>query len=64
MRYNYDHLGLKLCFIVPAHTFVVLAFFPGGKTPFGQLPLLEVEGVTLCQSMTILRFVAKRHGMY
>ena len=35
----------------------------GGKCPFAQLPLLEVEGVTLSQSMTILRFVAKRHGM-
>lgn len=34
-----------------------------GKCPFGQLPILEVDGVTLCQSMTILRFVAKRHGL-
>ncbi|XP_020630098.1 hematopoietic prostaglandin D synthase-like [Orbicella faveolata] len=34
-----------------------------GKCPFGQIPLLEVEGVTLSQSMTILRFVAKRHGL-
>lgn len=34
-----------------------------GKYPFGQLPVLEVEGVTLCQSMTILRFVATRHGL-
>ena len=35
----------------------------GGRCPFGLIPILEVEGVTLCQSMAILRFVAKRHGM-
>jgi len=34
-----------------------------GKFPFGQAPVLEVEGVTLCQSMAILRFVAKRYGL-
>lgn len=34
-----------------------------GKCPFGQIPLLEVEGVTLCQSMAILRFVARRYGL-
>jgi len=33
------------------------------KYPFGQLPILEVEGVTLCQSMAMFRFVAKRHGL-
>ncbi|KAL9962462.1 hypothetical protein ACROYT_G031567 [Oculina patagonica] len=40
-----------------------IPFQNSGKCPFGQIPLLEVEGVTLCQSMTILRFVAKRHGL-
>ncbi|XP_068736755.1 hematopoietic prostaglandin D synthase-like [Montipora capricornis] len=34
-----------------------------GKFPFGTLPILEVDGVTLSQSMAILRFVAKRHGL-
>ncbi|XP_035670543.1 hematopoietic prostaglandin D synthase-like [Branchiostoma floridae] len=32
-------------------------------TPMGQLPLLEVDGVTLCQSMSIARFVARETGM-
>ena len=32
------------------------------ETPFGQLPLLEVEGVTICQSQTIARFLARKFG--
>jgi len=32
-------------------------------TPFGQLPLLEVDGVTLCQSKTIARFLAGQFGL-
>jgi len=32
------------------------------KTPFGSLPLLEVDGVVLCQSNTIARFLAERFG--
>lgn len=34
-----------------------------GKFPFGTVPILEVDGETLSQSMAILRFVAKRHGL-
>ncbi|XP_066304197.1 hematopoietic prostaglandin D synthase-like [Branchiostoma lanceolatum] len=34
-----------------------------GTTPMGQLPVLEVDGVKLCQSMPIARFVAKETGM-
>lgn len=33
------------------------------KAPFGQLPLLEVEGVTICQSQTIARFLARKFGL-
>nr|XP_058952798.1 glutathione S-transferase-like [Pocillopora verrucosa] len=40
-----------------------LALKHSGKCPFGLVPILEVEGVTLCESMAILRFVAKRHGL-
>lgn len=33
------------------------------ELPFEQLPLLEVAGeIRLAQSMTIARFVARRHG--
>jgi glutathione S-transferase len=32
-------------------------------TPFGQLPTLEVDGVKLCQSLTIARFVARRFNL-
>ena len=33
-------------------------------TPFGSLPLLEVDGVTLTQSNAILSFVGKMAGLY
>ncbi|TRY73251.1 hypothetical protein TCAL_07392 [Tigriopus californicus] len=33
------------------------------KTPWGQLPILEFEGVTIAQTMTICRFVAKKAGL-
>jgi glutathione S-transferase len=34
------------------------ALKPG--TPFGQLPILEADGVTLCQSNTCARYVARK----
>jgi glutathione S-transferase len=30
--------------------------------PFGQLPLLEVDGVTIAQSAAIMRYLAHQHG--
>ncbi len=32
--------------------------------PFGQLPVLEVDGVVVAQSNSICRLVAKRAGLY
>jgi len=32
------------------------------STPFGQMPLLEVDGVKLCQSKAISRFLALKFG--
>ena len=32
-------------------------------TPLGQLPLLEVEGETLAQSVAIARYLARQHGL-
>ncbi|XP_028401456.1 hematopoietic prostaglandin D synthase-like [Dendronephthya gigantea] len=34
----------------------------GGTFPFGQVPVLEVDGKMLCQSMSIFRFVAREIG--
>ena len=31
--------------------------------PLGQVPSLEVDGVTICQSMTIARYLARRVGL-
>ena len=31
--------------------------------PLGQVPSLEVDGVTICQSMTIARYLARRFGL-
>lgn len=33
------------------------------KLPFGQIPVLEVDGVTLCQSIPIARFVARKFNL-
>ncbi|UQA60075.1 glutathione S-transferase family protein [Polyangium aurulentum] len=33
------------------------------RTPFGQLPLLEDGGLSLCQSCTIHRYVARKLGL-
>lgn len=35
-----------------------------GKLPFGQVPLLEVDGLYLVQSHTILRYLGRKHGWY
>jgi glutathione S-transferase len=32
-------------------------------TPFGQLPILEIDGKTLCQSNAIARYVARKHKL-
>lgn len=34
------------------------------NTPYGQLPLLEVGGLTICQSVAINRYLAKKFGYY
>ena len=31
--------------------------------PFGQLPVLEIDGVTIGQSMAIARFLANEYGI-
>ena len=31
--------------------------------PYGQVPVLEVDGVNICQSMAIARFLANEYGL-
>jgi len=33
------------------------------QTPFGQLPILEFDGVTLCQGNTIARYLARKFNL-
>jgi glutathione S-transferase len=33
------------------------------RTPFGQVPLLRIEGLELAQTMAIVRHVSRRHGL-
>ncbi|CAH1248711.1 HPGDS [Branchiostoma lanceolatum] len=33
------------------------------KTPMGQVPILEVDGHVICQSMTVVRFIAREAGL-
>jgi len=42
------------------------AEFPSLKpnTPFGQVPILEVDGVVIAQSITIFRYLARRYHLY
>jgi len=34
------------------------------ETPFGQLPVLEIDGLKLCQSNAIARYLAKKYDLY
>jgi hypothetical protein len=33
-----------------------------GICPYGQLPILEFDGIVLAQSMAILRYLAREYG--
>ncbi|KAI6219830.1 hypothetical protein M3Y99_01635100 [Aphelenchoides fujianensis] len=33
------------------------------KTPYGKIPVLEVDGKPLCESTTIIRYLAKRYKL-
>ena len=35
-----------------------------GKLPFDQMPLLEIDGLNLSQSSAMIRFLARRAGLY
>ena len=36
----------------------------GGKLPFGQVPVLEIDGDILSQSMTICKYIGREYGWY
>eukprot|EP00058_Branchiostoma_floridae_P024899 XP_002610389.1 hypothetical protein BRAFLDRAFT_277735 [Branchiostoma floridae] len=40
-----------------------LAFKAKGTTPMGQIPVLEVDGRMMCQSLAIARYVARETGL-
>lgn len=32
--------------------------------PFGQVPVFEVDGVKICQSLAIARFIGEEYGLW
>ena len=34
----------------------------GGKLPFGEIPVLEIDGEALAQTMTICKYIAREYG--
>lgn len=39
-------------------------FLDNSKYPFNQLPVLEVNGTVLSNTIAILKYLAKEHGMF
>ncbi len=50
-------------FFQSTNVLIGIFFFPPGL-PFGQLPVLEVDGVIIAQSHAIARFLAREFGTY
>ncbi len=47
-----------MCFLLFPHRVAA------GQLLFGQVPMLEVDGLHLVQSHSIMRYVAGKHGWY
>ena len=64
--YVINNLHFYIYFTNNKFAFSMLA----GKSPFGQLPVLEIkdapssEPIVLCQSVAILRYLANEFGTY
>eukprot|EP00992_Anisonema_acinus_P012122 TRINITY_DN7919_c0_g1_i1.p1 TRINITY_DN7919_c0_g1~~TRINITY_DN7919_c0_g1_i1.p1 ORF type:complete len:203 (+),score=39.80 TRINITY_DN7919_c0_g1_i1:53-661(+) len=63
---------IRLCFAAADADYEDVRFsreeFPefqkSGKSPTGQVPLLEIDGLVLVQSMAIVRYLAHKYGLY
>ena len=51
-------------YILPTQVFdLFLLFYNLIDFPFGQAPMLKIDGVTLCQSIAIFKYLASKYGM-
>jgi glutathione S-transferase len=39
-------------------------YIVGGKVLFGQVPLLEIDGLNLVQTGAIVRYLARKYNLY
>ena len=47
---------------IPSSVLSVSCYFTGGKALFNQAPLVEVDGLNLVQSMSIVRYICNKKG--
>ena len=58
----YFYYNIVRNFYVVYWLLIDIIFITG--TPKGQIPVLEVDGKMMCESMTIVRFIAREYSKF